>query len=219
MIFEIHNNQIITDTSAILSITKLNNKISILSDIPINSVVFLKIQGFKNEYIIPMYIEKQESDGYIFSCRVLFTSEQLDFINANPRQVYECSFEINGSSIDGSFKFTIYSVRFANQIKSNLDTLGHIMKDLAELKSDIYVTNKRETKSLIAVDIAKGMVPVATGIGNEYKWDYPLANVYDKLKDLSKLVYDLSEQNTQLVQRINELETKINDHIYEQYVL
>ena len=219
MLFEIRNNKIVSDTSAVLGLTKLNNKISVLTDAPIDSVIFLKINGFKNEYVIPMYIERTEETGHIFSCEILFTSSQIDFINSNPKQVYNCSFEINRSNVEGSFKFTIYSVKFAYQNKTNLDIIGQIVKDLAEIKSYIYVNNKTETNTLFAVDIAKGMVPIATGIGNEYKWDYPLVNVYDKLKDLSKLVLDLSEQNTQLVQRINELETKINDHVYEQYVL
>lgn len=220
MQFEIRDNTIITDTSVVLGITKLNNDISILTDAPIDSVVFLKIIGFKNEYIIPMYVEKTESNGHVFSCKIMFTNEQLDFINEHPKQVYECSFKINKSIISGSFKFTIFSTKFAYQNKNSLDVVQQLIAEFVQLKSMIYKLNKGQSQLPIATpDISKGMVPVATGINNEYIWDYPLSNVYNKLKSLSELVVELAEQNTQLANRLNELEVKLNEHLYEQYVI
>ena len=65
----------------------------------------------------------------------------------------------------------------------------------------------------------KGMVPMATGIYNEFVWDFPFSDLRAKVLELSELVLKLSTQNTQLTERINTLEQKVNEHIYEQYQL
>ena len=71
-------------------------------------------------------------------------------------------------------------------------------------------------------ELQKGAVPVATGYGNTYVWDYPnliIKDLLEKMKKSSEILIDLSEQNKYLVNKVSELETKLNNHLNEQYIL
>jgi hypothetical protein len=63
------------------------------------------------------------------------------------------------------------------------------------------------------------MTPIATGNADEYIWDFPFVSLYNQVKELIKLNTNLAEQNANLVEKVNKLEKKLTDHIYEEYEL
>lgn len=220
MIYQIKDNAIITDTSAIVSISNTRNKISVVVEAPISSVVFLTIKGFKKPYVIPLFFVRTSEEGNIFSESIQFLLEHIKYIGEHPSKVYEGTLSVDGIPVEGTIKFMVNSMKVALNNRQDNDTLVKLTKEYAKLKSEIYMIKKTYPKfNKSTVDLRKGMVPVATGSDNEYVWDYPLGTLHSQVKELIKLNKELAEQNSKLTEKVSELEKKLTDHIYEEYEL
>lgn len=220
MKFKVSENQITENLKSLMSISGINNTIELVSKIPFNSAVFLTIDGFKEQMTIPLYIIREEIEGNVFSAQILFTNSQVDYIKANPLQIYTGKFIINNNHVDGEFYMTInpQHVAYLNKVVNNYIP---IMQEVARLRAEIYKSNKEKqnTNFESPYDFREGTVPVATGIGNTYIWDYPLSQVETKIKQLSEIVKELSEANRQLTNEVSVLKQHVLDHIYEEYDL
>ena len=220
MIYQVKDNVIVTDTSAIIPISNTHNKISVVVKAPISSVVFLTIKGFQKPYIIPLFFVRTSEEGNIFSESIRFLLEHIKYIGEHPNKVYKGTLSIDGIPVEGTIKFMVNSMKIAQNNKQDNDVLVNLTKEYAKLRSEIYMLKKTYPKiSKSPVDLKKGMVPVATGSSNEYVWDYPLTRLHTQVKELIKLNKELADQNAKLVEKVNELEKKLTDHIYEEYEL
>lgn len=219
MLFKIFNNQIVEGLKSVMPISGINNTIEIVSNIPMNSVVFIEIDGFKETMTLPLYISREELDGNVFSGQILFTNAQVDYIKSNPKQVYTGKFIINNTHIDGDFYMTI-NPQHVDYLSKTVNNYIPLITEISKLRAEIYKFQKsaQVTSSLnIPEDLRAGTVPVATGVGNQYSWDYPLSNVETKLKQLSEIVKELSAANQQLTNEVSVLKQHVLDHIYEEY--
>ena len=218
MLFKIFNNQIVDGYKAVMPINGVNNTIEIISNIPVDSVVFIEIEGFKETMTIPLYITRTENEGNVFSAQIYFTNSQVDYIKKNPKQVYTGKFIINNNHIEGDFYMTVnpQHVVYLNKFINNYIPL---IKEISSMRAELYKIAKQQyTKEPIDhSDLKKGTVPVATGVGNQYTWDYPLQQVETKLQQLSEIVKELSAANQQLTNEVSVLKQHVLDHIYEEY--
>lgn len=203
--------------SVIYKVSKSNNEIILTADIPTDAAVFIK-SNIGTELIIPLYLKQISSEGNIFTGNILFNYEHINYIKKHPLDVYNLFIVVNKEVLEGSVKFTIPSVRLATYNKPELDLFLKLSNDLNKLSADLYKTKKEYPKFMPSkIDLNKGMIPVATGVGNEYKWDYPFDSITKYLKNTIEIVNSLSCKYDALLDRVNDLNKQIIDHIYEGY--
>ena len=154
MIYQIKDNAIITDTSAIVPISNTRNKISVVVEAPISSVVFLTIKGFKKPYVIPLFFVRTSEEGNIFSESIQFLLEHIKYIGEHPSKVYEGTLSVDGIPVEGTIKFMVNSMKVALNNRQDNDTLVKLTKEYAKLKSEIYMIKKTYPKfNKSAVDL------------------------------------------------------------------
>lgn len=220
MIYHIKDNVIVENTEAIIAISNNNNKMSIVAQVPLSSSVFLTLHGFKRPYTIPLLYSQTKKEGHVFTGDIKFLLEHIQYINDNPKQVYKGTIIINNIEVQKHFKFVISSITVALSNRQDNDALINLTTEYAKLRADLITFKKSYPRIKLPVtELRKGMIPIATGDGNEYIWDFPFISLYNQVKELIKLNANLAEQNANLVEKVNELEKKLTDHIYEEYEL
>lgn len=217
MLIKITDYKIVSELKT-FPLSSINNKVEIVANIPANSSIYLVISGFKKLYYIPFNFDSVTEEGNHFYTRIIFNDSQIDKLRTNPDIKLFGKVLINNSEIPGEFNIT-YNVQLLPYMRGN-SVIASLVKDIAELRKEIYVMSKKYPKfEPTQFDLPKGVIPVATGVGNEYTWDYPLKDVMVLLSKMSTIISELSEQNKALTTRVNELEQEVHDHIYEQYKL
>lgn len=217
MLIKIENYNI-TSELATFPLSAINNRIEIVANLPINTPMYLIINGFKKPYHIPFNFSSVSKDGNHFYVRIILTDAQIDKLRTNPTTQLSGKILINNFEIPGEFKIT-YNTQLLPYMRGN-SVIASLVKDIADLRKEIYALSKTYPKFTPAqYDMPKGVIPVATGVGNEYTWDYPLKDVHVLLTKMSTIIAELSEQNKALTNRLNDLEQDVHDHIYEQYKL
>ncbi len=205
----------------IIFINKNNNYIQVKSNSNSSKTIYLVITGFLKDYYVPLYFQQKDTDANIFENQIQFKQENITYIKKYPNKIYNCYFKIDDIIIDGTFKINIMLSDIV------INEQQDIIIDLQNKYNDLQATLKNFMLTYPTINVTdavlqKGAVPVATGYGNTYVWDYPkliIKDLTDKVKKLSEIVVDLSEQNKHLTTKISELETKINNHVNEQYML
>ena len=179
---------------------------------PTTSKVMCHTIGFENDYFFPLVFKEFDDDGNaIFQSVFLLEAKQLDYYK----------------SIKKDFKFyiTIDNAKITNEqilvinpklILIDNSLLNEVYKNINELRQELKSQNSRFNGT---DHIKKGMVPISTGVGTDYIWDYPNSNILKLLKESSELNLKLMKQCEDLTDRVNRLEKTLTDHIYEQYTL
>lgn len=217
MLIQINNYEIVNELKT-FPLSSINDKIEVIADIPSNATLYLVITGFKKPYHIPFNFNGATKEGNHFYTRIILNDAQIDKLRVNPNTLLYGKLLVNNFEIPGEFKIT-YNVQLLPYIRGN-SVIASLVKDVAELRNELYSVSKKYPKfTPTQYDMPKGVIPVATGIGNEYVWDYPLKDVHIVLSKMATIISELSEQNKALTTRVNELEQKVHDHIYEQYKL
>lgn len=214
---QIVENQL-SELESVQVITFSNKTISLVVDAPMQALITLKT-NIDGDCFIPLQFIETLPEGNKFIGDLVFTNPQINYLKAHPKKVLSFTVEINNEAAKGSFKCHIHP-QLIDQFSTNTSLLYEIYTRYNKLVADLYKEKFSNPQYQQAEQpLGRGMVPVATGVGNEYKWDYPLNNIRERVLALSQLVLNLSEQNTQLTNRVNELESKVNEHVYEQYQL
>lgn len=202
----------------IIPFSLANKTINILVKAPINSSVFLTT-NINGKYVIPMYFKEQTADGNIFTCDLALLNHQINYLKQRPKTILVFSISINNTKIEGEFKGSIHPQLY-NSFLKEINTVKQLQDKIIELESKIAIMKVSAPGFKVPEQtLYKGMVPMSTGVYNEFIWDFPFSDLRAKVLELSGLVLNLSTQNTQLTERINTLEQKVNEHIYEQYQL
>lgn len=195
-----------------------NKTIDIMVNAPMISHIYLTTD-INGKYNLPMYFKNATPEGNVFTCELGFLKYQIDYLKEHPNKVLEFTITINNSTVEGTFKGTVHP-----QLYSSFITDANIIKTLQDKILELNAQIKIAQISAPAFDkteqtLYKGMVPIATGLGNSYVWDYPFNDMRLKLLEITSLVTNLATQNTKLTERINDLETKLLNHLYEEYQL
>ena len=202
----------------IIPFSLANKTINILVKAPINSSVFLTT-NINGEYVIPMFFKEQTADGNIFTCDLTLLKHQIDYLKQHPKTILAFTISINSIDIEGEFKGSIHPQLYNSFIKDS-NTIKQLQDKLIDLESKIAFMNTKAPDFKVPIQtLHKGMVPMATGVYNDFKWDYPFSNIRALTLELSQLVNDISRQHKELITRVNALEQKVNEHVYEQYQL
>lgn len=207
--FEIKNNDLIIKEQVFCINTK-HDRIEVIGKIPISSRVFCIVECGFNKYDFPLMYKETLTEGNVFSS-VFFLDD--NFLNNYRLNNTECNFyiKVNNCILNNKQALSISpKVSSNNSIfkDSILKEINSLKQDLVAYKSPAIIPNQ---------SIKKGMVPVATGLGNMYVWDFPFSDLHNKLTKVIELETEIANCISDLTKRVNELETKILDHIYESY--
>lgn len=217
MIIKITDYKIVSELKT-FPLSSINNKIEVVANVPSNTTLYLVITGFKKPYHIPFNFSGTTKEGNHFYTRIIFNDAQIDKLRVSPNTPLCGKLLLNNLEVPGEFKIT-YNIQLLPYMRGN-SVIASLVKDVAELRNELYSISKKYPKfTPTRYDMPKGVIPVATGVGNEYVWDYPLKDVNVLLSKMSTIIAELSEQNKVLTERVNELEQEVHDHIYEQYKL
>lgn len=203
----------------IIPFSYTNKTINIVVKAPIQSSVFLNT-NVNGDYNIPMFFKEQTEEGNMFTCDLTLLKTQVEYLKQHPKTVLVFKVYINNTLIEGEFRGSINPQLYNTFIKNEYNTLKQIQDELIKLNSKIAILNAPKVPfEETPKTLYKGMVPISTGVYNEYKWDFPFSDLRETVKSLSELVLNLSQQNSKLTSRLSTLEEKVNEHIYEQYQL
>ena len=202
----------------VIPITISNKTVELAAHLPVNASIYLKT-NIHGEYYSPFGFVRTEEDFNIFSCSIVLLNNQVQYLKQKPTKAIKFEVVVNDALVEGSFKCSVHP-QLLDTFSVNANVIKELQDKYTQLYADFYKDKYESPKfDKDSQPLAKGMVPVATGVGSEYNWDYPLDNLREHVIKLSQLVLDLSEQNSQLTKRVNELEVKVNEHVYEQYQL
>lgn len=217
MLIQVKDYKIVSELKS-FPVSSINDKIEIIANIPSNAALYLVITGFNKPYYIPFNFDGVSKEGNHFYTKIIFNDAQIDKLRVKPDTKLFGKLVVNNSEIPGKFKIT-YNTQLLPYIKGN-SVIASLVKDIAELRKEVYTISKKYPKfTPTQYDMPKGVIPVATGVGNEYVWDFPLKDVHVVLTKMSTIIAELSEQNKALTERVNQLEQEVHDHVYEQYKL
>jgi hypothetical protein len=195
-----------------------NKTINVVVKTPISSAVFL-IAHINQKYIIPMYFTSQSKDGNIFTCDLTLSKQCIEYLKQHPKKVISFEVSINDTLVEGNFRGSIHPQLFDSFLKES-DIIKSIQDKLIKINSDIAILQQNPSAFKESEQtLYKGMVPMATGVYNEYIWDFPYNGLQKKVLEISELALNLSTQCSKLTEHINRVESKLLDHIYEEYQL
>lgn len=208
--FEIKDNSLITKEQVFCIKTK-HDKIEVIGEIPISSRVFCIAKCGMNTYSFPLMYKETTNTGNVFSSIFFVDDGFLNHYRLNENA--ECCFSIK---VDNCLLENTQKLSISPRVSANNSIFkDSILKEINSLKQDLvaFKSNTLETNT----NMKKGMIPIATGLGEEYLWDYPFSDLHNKLVKTIELEKQIAECISDLTKRVNDLETKILDHIYESY--
>lgn len=209
--FIIKNKELQT-TEYKFQILKPDTTIEIVGEIPISSTVMCHVVGFSEEYMFPLMYKETLDIGNVFSSIFYIDSICTNYFKKYPDKEYKIYFTVDKLKLNNE-----QSIIFNPKLKHNSNNLLEgLVKQVSEILQKINIINMPFEPNK---DIKKGMIPVATGIGKQYTWDYPFETLSEIVKELSDIVTKLSNENLNLTNRVNDLEKNMIKHIYEQYEL
>ena len=215
-------NDILEPKEMPLVITGLHNEIKLTCQYPKHSVLLCYIDGYSPLTYFPLvWTGEVKDDGLVFSGKLLLNKHMLEFVKNNLDNSYLC-FKIFSTTIQGKQKFTINYASIDRVISSLPNTYLQLVNTVNEIsvKLDEYI-NKTFTQTPIITDaehtVIKGMVPVAIDSAGNYVWDFPFMKEKQIVLESLNVLKDISNQISQLTNRVNNLEHKLLSHIYVEY--
>lgn len=201
------------ETCELLYIHSTQSTIEVVGDFPITSKVKCYIEGPFQTYYFPLVYKETIDEGNVFSSVFIIDDNSLTIQKLNNNT--QCSFyiQIDNTVIEGK-----QLIELNPKIISNIDSqVSTLIKEVNDLKQ--LVKGRLNELTICNSDIKKGMVPVATGVGDTYTWDYMFDNITKNLTELSSIMTNVSSAIDVLTKRINDIEVKLHDHIYESYYI
>ena len=209
--FKLINSCLQTNTSY-FTVDRPTAKIEVITNTPISSIIECEVLGLNFEYKFPLNYEYSTDEGNVFGNTFLIDDKVANFIRLNPNNNYRFRLVLNGKVINNE-----QNLRFNPKIVANFNGLYYaLLKEVSVLKQDLVAF--RSSRGIRPdAKVAKGMVPIATGNGTEYTWDFIYGDVADKLEKYAKLVSDLVESNNNLSSRLLKIEKDLTNHLYKNY--
>lgn len=209
--FKIKDNTLITQSN--YNINSIGTTIDVVGEIPIASNVMCHITGPFNEYSFALNYKETTDEGNTFSSPFIIDDNSLKIQKLNSESACYFYITINGVIIDNKQLITI-----SPKLISTADRqIVYLIKEVNTLKQELktQIASFKTTEA----NIKKGMVPVATGVGDGFVWDYLFDNVTKNVEDLAKLMTKTSEALDALTKRVNDIEEKLHNHMYENYYI
>lgn len=218
--FIIQNGKL-THNGAPFIISSFHNTVEVVGKYPASSVVYCYITGYTEEIKFPLVCQQLTDEGYIFKGQIIINKKIAEYMHKNSDKEFTFKFKFNNEPIEGECKVLINYESIMIFLNTLPDPLTQVMQSVNQLSArlDSYILKKTSAKTLSKVGIKKGMSPIAIDNYGNYAWDYPFAKEKEALKNISQILNSISEQLSTLNSRVELVEKKLTDHIYETYEL
>ncbi|MFA6755764.1 MAG: hypothetical protein WCR97_04660 [Bacilli bacterium] len=208
----IEDNQI--QTQNVFIINSFNDIIHVSGNYEAQTMFKIKIKEMGNSFELYLPYIKNE-DTNIFGSSFYITKLALNKIK-NKKEL-TLQLYMNNVLVDETQTVLLNKTFLEAQLNSLYNPNDLIHKENIKLHAQLVSLLDKETSSKILKGVSSpGMVPVAISANGIYQWDYINRTLETRVKQLTELVSNLSDQNSQLTTRVNELNKTVTDHIYEQ---
>lgn len=213
-------NDILQPDETPVIVTGINTSIKVECKYPKDSTLMCYIEGYVPITYFPLsWSGETTNDGLIFTGRLLFNKQMINYI-AEHENNYLC-FKIARTKIENKQKFSINYASIERVINALPNTYMQLTESVNNLSNrvDTFVNRQYYNTRFITDEnkTIKGMIPVAVDNNGNYKWDFPFIKEKEILNQSINLLKDISKQISLLNDRVNTIEKKLMDHIYEGY--
>ena len=194
-----------------------DDKVSLRGIIPVGAVVICLVNNIPFEHSFPLHYKTLEKDGNTVFEGAFIINDRL--IKHSKEGSTSLSITIDGVKLKNVQPFICNSSALNLHRSRREDPYQQLLRRIALLEMQLLALRNKEVPFKVDPPIARGMVPVITDPSGTYMWDYPFAGVEQTVEHLAKLVKELADANIRLNLRVQELESKVHDHINAQYIL
>lgn len=218
--FIIQNGKL-THNGAPFIISSFHNTVEVVGKYPASSVVYCYITGYTEEIKFPLVCQQLTDEGYLFKGQIIINKKIAEYMYKNSDKEFTFKFKFNNEPIEGECKVLINYESVMIFLNTLPEPVTQLIQSVNQLSTriDSYILGTTSSKKFDSQQAKKGMSPIAIDNFGNYIWDYPFAKEKEALKNISQILNGISEQLSTLNSRLELVEKKVTDHIYETYEL
>lgn len=210
--YTILKNKIVNEDT-VLAVNSVNDTITILADLPCNTVITLNILGTLT--IVPFV--SISDNGNIFKATIVISDKMLNsLINATETNA---TILANNNVVTNNIKCFINTNNLVREDKNKqLNLIRNTYKLINEINKKL-MSDPNNPAVHSYCNVAKGMTPITIDNKGNYVWDYPYRDVQDIIKASVEVIKELSKHHKELVERVNKLELELKEFKYDDRLL